>query len=80
MSKNFCQFVDYEDFSFAKSRSTEILIDRFAEYFDTHFQGDFRVKAYFNSFVLPRLYYSQGGSKFVYSIKVLNNIRSGLLL
>lgn len=38
------------------------------------------MKQFFNSFVLPRLYYTQSGSKFVYNLKILNNIRSVTLI
>ena len=57
LGKNFCQFANYEDFSFAKSRTTESLQEQFYQFFDTHFQGDFRVKNWFQSNVLPRIYY-----------------------
>jgi len=34
LSKNFCLFANYEDFSFAKSRTTESLQDQFFQFFD----------------------------------------------
>ena len=34
LSKNFCQFANYEDFSFAKSRTTESLQEQFFQFFD----------------------------------------------
>ena len=37
LSKNFCQFANYEDFSFAKSRTTEQLQEQFFQFFDLHF-------------------------------------------
>lgn len=37
LSKNFCQFGNYEDFSFAQSRSTEKIQDEFMGFYDTHF-------------------------------------------
>lgn len=74
LSKNFCQFANYEDFSFAKSRTTESLQEQFFVFFDQHFQGDFRIKNQFASNVIPRLYYPQQGSKFIHCFKILNNI------
>ena len=44
LSKNFSLFANYEDFSFAKSRTSEVLSEEFYRFFDIHFQGDFRVK------------------------------------
>lgn len=80
LSKNFCQFANYEDFSFAKSRTTEALQDQFYQFFDIHFQGDFRVKNWFQSNVLPRIYYPQQGSKFIHCFKILNNISQCVLI
>ena len=37
LTKNFCQFANYEDFSFAKSRTTEQLQEQFFQFFDQHF-------------------------------------------
>jgi len=74
LSKNFCQFANYEDFSFAKSRTTEQLQEQFFQFFDLHFQGDFRIKNQFLANVIPRLYYPQQGSKFIHCFKILNNI------
>jgi hypothetical protein len=74
LSKNFSLFANYEDFSFAKSRTSEVLSDEFFRFFDIHFQGDFRVKNQFPASVLPRLYYPQQGSKFIHCFKILNNI------
>ena len=80
LSKNFCQFANYEDFSFAKSRTTEALQEQFFQFFDQHFQGDFRIKNQFNSNVIPRLYYPQQGSKFIHCFKILNNIRQIVII
>ncbi len=80
IAKNFCQFADYEDFSFAQSRNTESLNNHFNSFYAGHFQGDFRVKQFFNSYVLPRIFYTQQGTKLVYNLKILNNIKSGVLL
>jgi hypothetical protein len=80
IGKNFCQFADYEDFSFAQSRNTDALNTHFNSFYQGHFQGDFRVKPFFQNHVLPRLYFCQQGTKLVYNLKILNNINSGVLL
>lgn len=74
LKKNFCLFSNYEDFSFAQSRSTENLQNEFTNFFECHFQGDFRVKNWFHKNVLPRIFFPQPGSKFVHCFKILNNI------
>ena len=74
VAKNFCVFANYEDFSFAQSRSTEKIKDQFKQYFDLHFQGDFQVKNWFTPGVLPRIYHLQQASKFVHCYKIMNNI------
>ena len=80
LKKNFCLFANYEDFSFAQSRSTENLSQEFTSFFDYHFQGDFRVKNWFHKNVLPRIYHPQQGSKFIHCFKILNNISQCVLL
>jgi hypothetical protein len=37
VSKNFCQFTDYEDFSFAQSRNTESIKNNFNFFYDQTF-------------------------------------------
>ena len=37
ISKNFCQFADYEDFSFAQSRNTDSLNNHFNSFYAGHF-------------------------------------------
>jgi hypothetical protein len=37
LAKNFCQFADYEDFSFAQSRNTESLNNHFNAFYTSHF-------------------------------------------
>lgn len=80
LKKNFCLFANYEDFSFAQSRSTENLQNEFTNFFDYHFQGDFRVKNWFHKNILPRIFFPQQGSKFVHCFKILNNISQCILL
>ena len=74
ISKNFCQFATQDDFSYVQSRTTEALQEQFMQFFDLHFSGDFRVKKFFKSNVLPRIYYPQQNSKFFFCFKILNNV------
>jgi len=80
LKKNFCLFSNYEDFSFAQSRSTENLQNEFTNFIECHFQGDFRLKNWFHKNVLPRIFFPQQGSKFVHCFKILNNISQCILL
>ena len=41
IAKNFAVYGQYDDFSFANSRSSEKVEEKLHEFFKTHFSGDF---------------------------------------
>ncbi len=57
IGKNFCVYSNYEDFSFAQSRSKEKLEEQFNQFAQANFSGAFQVKNWFNTGVLPRIFY-----------------------
>lgn len=48
-------YTNYEDFSFAQSRSVEKLDGQFKDFVEMNFSGDYQLKNWFNSDVLPRI-------------------------
>lgn len=47
VAKNYAVYGQYDDFSFASSRSPEKMLEKLEEFFKVHFSGDFQLK---NSF------------------------------
>lgn len=72
VAKNFSVYAQYDDFSFANSRSSEKIEQRLNEFFQEHFSGDFQFKNTFEQGVLPRIFYLDSRSKFIYSYKIMN--------
>lgn len=73
ISKNYCVYTNYEDFSFAESRSIEQLEKQFKDFVVSAFSGDFQIRNWFNQEVLPRIYHLQGNTKFIYTFKIMHN-------
>lgn len=73
VSKNYCVYTNYEDFSFAQSRSIEKLDGQFKDFVQMNFSGDYQMKNWFNSDVLPRIILLQQNTKFIYTYKILHN-------
>ena len=59
LAKNFCQFANKTDLSYLEQRNEEQVEKEFSKFYDIHFTGDFQVKNWFNSNILPRLYFPQ---------------------
>jgi len=57
VAKNFAVYAHYDDFSFANSRSSEVMENKLTEFFKEHFSGDFQLKNSFEPSVLPRIFY-----------------------
>ena len=72
VAKNFSVYAQYDDFSFANSRSSEKTEDKLNKFFQEHFSGDFQLKNSFEPGVLPRIFYLDSRSKFIYSYKIMN--------
>ena len=73
ITKNYCVYTNYEDFSFAETRSVEQLEKQFKDFVVSAFSGDFQIKNWFNQEVLPRIYHLQGNTKFIYTYKIMHN-------
>ena len=72
LAKNYCVYTNYEDFSFAQSRSKDQLDLNFAKFARANLSGDFQVQNWFNPMVLPRVQFLQARSKFIYTYKILH--------
>ena len=55
INKNYCVYTNYEDFSFAQSRSQQQLENQFKDFIASNFSGDYQIKNWFNQEVLPRI-------------------------
>jgi len=73
VNKNYCVYTNYEDFSFAQSRSVERLEEQFKEFVAANFSGEYQLKNWFNHDVLPRIVFLQSASKFLFTFKILHN-------
>jgi hypothetical protein len=73
INKNYCVYTNYEDFSFAQSRSQAQLDAQFKEFVASTFSGDYQLKSWFNQEVLPRINLLQWNTKFLYTYKILHN-------
>ena len=73
ITKNYCVYTNYEDFSFAETRSVDQLEKQFKDFVVSAFSGDFQIKNWFNQEVLPRIYHLQGNTKFIYTYKIMHN-------
>lgn len=72
LTKNYCVYTNYEDFSFAKTRSKDQLNDHFSKFIKANFSGDFQLQSWFNPLVLPKMNFLQQKTKFMYTYKVLH--------
>jgi cupin superfamily acireductone dioxygenase involved in methionine salvage len=72
VAKNFSVYAQYDDFSFANSRSSDKIEEKLNKFFKEHFSGDFQLKNSFENSVLPRIFYLEQRTKFIYSYKILN--------
>jgi hypothetical protein len=57
VAKNFSVYAQYDDFSFANSRSSDNIEEKLTSFFKEHFSGDFQLKNSFEPSVLPRIFY-----------------------
>lgn len=73
VNKNYCVYTNYEDFSFAQSRSVERLEEQFKDFVASNFSGDYQLKNWFNHDVLPKIVFLQSASKFLFTFKILHN-------
>ena len=80
VSKNISVYAHYDDFSFSSSRSSEDLKKKLGSFFSLHFSGDFQMKNHFEPKVLPRIFYLEPKTKFVYSYKILNYMTQALMI
>jgi hypothetical protein len=72
VAKNFSVYAHYDDFSFANSRSSDQIDLKLGQFFSEHFSGDFQLKNSFEPSVLPRIFYLEQRTKFIYSYKIMN--------
>ena len=72
VAKNFSVYAQYDDFSFANSRSSDAVELKLKMFFQEHFSGDFQLKNTFEQSVLPRIFYLEQRTKFIYSYKIMN--------
>ena len=80
VAKNFSVYGQYDDFSFANSRSTDDLEDKLNSFFGEHFSGDFQLKNSFEPTVHPRIFYLEQRTKFIYSYKILNYMTQATMI
>lgn len=80
VAKNFAVYGQYDDFSFASSRTPENMQAKLEEFFKTHFSGDFQLKNSFEHTVLPRIFYLEQKTKFIYSYKILNYMTQAIMI
>jgi hypothetical protein len=73
LTKNFCAYRDYADFSFIEQRSTEQMEEAFKAFEQNSFKGEFQTKNWFNRGVLPRIYQAVEGSTILNTHKLLSN-------
>ncbi len=74
LNKNYCVYTNYEDFSFAQTRSIQQLEASFKDFVHASFSGDYQVKNWFDQGeVLPRIIHLQQSSKFLFTYKILHN-------
>ena len=80
VAKNFSVYANYNDFSFANSRSAEKMDQKLTEFFGQHFSGDFQLKESFENNVHPRIFYLEPRTKFVYSYKIMNYMTQAIMI
>jgi hypothetical protein len=73
VAKNYCVYTNYEDFSFAQTRSIEKIDGQFKDFVQMNFSGDYQMKNWFEHDVLPRVTILQNNTKFIYTYKILHN-------
>lgn len=80
VAKNFSVYGQYDDFSFANSRSADNLEEKLNLFFGEHFSGDFQLKNSFEPTVHPRIFYLEQRTKFIYSYKILNYMTQAIMI
>lgn len=80
VAKNFSVYAHYDDFSFANSRSGDKIETKLTQFFKEHFSGDFQLKNSFEPGVLPKIFYLEQRTKFIYSYKILNYITQAIMI
>ena len=80
VGKNFSVYAHYDDFSFGKSRSTEKVDEKLKVFFKENFSGEFQLKNSFEASVLPRIFYLEQKTKFIYSYKITNYMTQAIMI
>lgn len=80
VAKNFSVYGQYDDFSFANSRSADDMEEKLNQFFGEHFSGDFQLKNSFETSVHPRIFYLEQRTKFIYSYKILNFMTQAIMI
>ena len=80
VAKNFSVYAQYNDFSFANSRSSGDIEEKLTAFFKEHFSGDFQLKNSFEPSVLPRIFYLEQRTKFIYSYKIMNYMTQAIMI
>ena len=80
VAKNFSVYAHYDDFSFANSRSFDQIDQKLSQFFSEHFSGDFHLKNSFEPSVLPRIFYLEQRTKFIYSYKIMNYMTQAIMI
>lgn len=73
ITKNYCVYTNYEDFSFAQSRSKDALTKAFSTFVTSNLSGDYQLQDFFETATLPRVHILQQGTKFIYTYKILHH-------
>ena len=80
VGKNYSVYAHYDDFTFGKSRSTQKVEEKLQLFFNEHFSGDFQLKNSFEPSVLPRIFYLEQKTKFIYSYKIMNYMTQAIMI
>ncbi len=57
VTKNYCVFANYEDFSYVESRSKNQLEEQFIKFVNSNLSGEFQLRNWFIDATIPRIYY-----------------------
>lgn len=80
MAKNFSVYGQYNDFSFANSRSVDDMDGKLSAFFAQHFSGDFQLKDSFEKTVHPKIFYLEPRTQFIYSYKIANYMTQAIMI
>mmetsp|Transcript_35867 Transcript_35867/g.55020 ORF Transcript_35867/g.55020 Transcript_35867/m.55020 type:complete len:258 (-) Transcript_35867:558-1331(-) len=80
VSKNISVYAHQDDFSFATGRTSDDVNEKLKKFFALHFSGDFQMKERFEPKVLPRIFYLEQKTKFIYSYKIMNYMTQAIMI